>query len=836
MKRKDKPPGEETLDPSFDNQTQNHSLRGKVILVVNTGSVKKRFVLQKLKKTGCQLIVLNREKNFAAPYVDHWITADTVNHKESLLAIEKFLTENPKTRLEGALTFWEDDVLLTAKITDKYNLVGIPYQVAKRARNKYLFREFCALNNIPHPKHKLIKSRRGLKAIINNFSFPLVMKPAYGSSSAFVVKVNSQEDLTEIYDYIKANISPNTESALADGLEIFVEEFIEGDEVDIDLLLQNGKIKFFSISDNFDKSKDIFFFDNGQAIPSSLPEKKQKELYDLAEETLEKLGVQNGCIHFEAKSTKTGAVPIEVNLRMGGDYIYSYIKEAWGVDLVEMAAKISLGQYLKIKNREIPKKYIIGWDLHPNDSGILVELNVDEKIKTKSYLEEIHVHKQIGDAVLVPPEGYEYLGWLTVSGSNFLDTQDNLKEALGFINFKVVKYNLDSSLGKTLRKNRFSSAVLNKDRLLSVAKIESTKRKFRENQKNLSLGILYHSHLDNTDLVSLGTKGTAEKIQKSLVERGYQSKLFDANDYPKILETLIKAEVDLVFNLAEGNRLGSQKASLAAVLDSLQIPYTGSDSFCLNFSSNKIAAKKILTYHEIPTPKWDYVNEIEEEIDSSLEFPLIVKPAKTDNSIGIDNHSVVTNKKALKTQIAKVIKEFSGPVLIEEYIEGEEYDVSILGNEEEDLQVLPLSRSIFKNLPKNYWHLYSFEAKWTDKPAYDKIITQRPPRNISKKLESLITEIALDTYQIFNCQDYGRVEIRVDKDNNPYVLELNPNPHLSSDACLPDVARLMGMPYGDLLEEIISLTIRRYQNKPDLTFTRPALKTSLDGIGFQNQK
>jgi D-alanine-D-alanine ligase len=132
------------------------------------------------------------------------------------------------------------------------------------------------------------------------------------------------------------------------------------------------------------------------------------------------------------------------------------------------------------------------------------------------------------------------------------------------------------------------------------------------------------------------------------------------------------------------------------------------------------------------------------------------------------------------------------------------------------LEVLPLSRAIFKNLPQNLWQIYTYDAKWSNNPVYQEIVIQRPPKNISKKVETLITEIALDTYNILDCQDYGRVEIRVDNDNNPYVLELNANPHLGPNACLPAVAKLLGTEYADLLVKIITLAIRRYQQKPNI--------------------
>ena len=317
------------------NGSSDSGLRGKTILLINTGSIKKRLILQQLKKLGLVVIVLHKEKNWAQPYIDYWIFADTTNHKESLQAVRDFLKQNPDITIDGALTFWEDDVLLTSRITDAFNLIGIPFSVAQHARNKFLFREFCEHHSIRSPQHKLIKSIEDCKYVSEQFTFPLVIKPVYGASSAYVVKVNTDEELLSTYEYIKKNISLEIESALANGLDILAEEYIDGEEVDIDILLQNGKIKFYSITDNF-QTREPFFVETGDAIPSGLPAQDQDHLIELAEEVLEKLGVQNGCIHFEAKSTRRGAVPIEVNLRMGGDQVYSYVKGAWNLSLIHI--------------------------------------------------------------------------------------------------------------------------------------------------------------------------------------------------------------------------------------------------------------------------------------------------------------------------------------------------------------------------------------------------------------------------------------------------------------------------------------------------------------------
>ncbi|MFA5076311.1 MAG: ATP-grasp domain-containing protein [Patescibacteria group bacterium] len=794
-----------------------NGLEGKVILIVNTGPIKKRFILQRLKKLGLTIVCLNKEKNWAQIYVDHWIIADNTNHTEAIQAIKDFIVNNPTTKINGVFTFWEDEVLLTSKIVDRFNLIGIPLNVAKIARNKFAFREFCAANGLPTPKHTIIRSTEDINNLPADFSFPVVLKPSYGASSAYVVRVNNKGELANIYQYVKKNISVNTESALNDGLAIFVEDYIDGDEVDIDIIIQNGKIKFYSISDNY-QTKEPFFVETGQAIPSTLAPKNQLDLIEMAEETLEKMGVQNGVIHFEAKSTKNGPVPIEVNLRMGGDEVCSFVKGAWNVDLVENAVKIALGIHIpKIKRPDIPCKYITGVYFLAEYSGVLINLNIDQEINKKDYLEELHFFKKIGDPILVPPDGYEPLGWVTVSGYSMPDAQENLKDVLRYVKYEIGKFTPESSIGKTSRKNSFSHASLNTSLIIQAAKIEKIRRTKKEDIKNLHVGIAANVYEDSDDTsIEKELMSVGKSIEKTLKDRGYKVTFFDLNNIDKAFKELRDSDVDIVFNVCERiNNSSLLEPHAASLLDILQIPYTGSNPSTLSLAIDKIRVKKLLNYHNIPTPRWDYAYTLDEDIDESLQYPLIVKPANADNSIGITNESVVTNKEELNRQLKKIIVDFNRPALIEEYIEGDEYDVSIMGSEDDDLKVLPLSRSIFKNVSPGTWHIFTHDMKFSNLSNESfGIIQQIPPKNISKRLEALITEIALDTYNILDCHDYGRVEIRVDKDDNPYVLELNPNPSINIDDCTPEAAKLIHLDYGDFLEEIIFMAIKRYKNRP----------------------
>jgi D-alanine-D-alanine ligase len=757
-------------------------------------------------------IVLNKEKNWAQPYVDHWILADTNDHQESIMAVTNFLKSNPNIKVGGVVTFWEDDVLLTSRISDKFNWIGIPYSIAKNVRNKFLFREFCRKNGVKTPKHSLIRNAEDLEAVKKEFIFPVVVKPTYGSSSAYVVKAEDNEGLDEVYNYIKNNLTTQVESALHDGTDIIVEEYIDGDEVDIDILIQNGKIKYHSITDNF-KTEEPFFVETGESIPSSLSSQRQEELFELAEETLEKLGIQNGCIHFEAKSTKDGAVPIEINLRMGGDEVYSIVKAVWDVDLVENAACIALGIYInKIKRPDQPKKYIVGQYFLNEYSGILSKLEINEKIKNKKYVEEMHVFKKIGEPILVPPEGFEYLGWVTVSGQTLMDARNNMEEVLDNVRFEVSRFHPTSSIGKIERKNNLSVASINKNALLNKAKIEKLRKLSRRNQMHLHIGVASGEPLEfnkggqNTDF--------ATKIQKTLEERGYKTSRIDLSDLQKAISFIQKDNIDFIFNVCD--RIFDStllEPHAAAVFDMLQVPYSGSNPFTLALCLDKIRVKKLFAYHGIPTPKWDYAYSLDDKLSNTLKYPLIVKPSNTDNSFGITNDSVVTNPKELKRQLKIVIEKYKRPALIEEYIEGDEYDVSLLGNDD-GVAVLPLIRSTFDKMPKGYWHIYSDSLKSGADPKLASTIHIEKPARVPKRLDTLLSEIAMDVYNICDCHDYGKVEIRVDKYGNPYVLELNPNPPIEKEDFFSIAAGLAHYEYGELIEEIIRLAVERYKDKP----------------------
>ena len=268
----------------------------------------------------------------------------------------------------------------------------------------------------------------------------------------------------------------------------------------------------------------------------------------------------------------------------------------------------------------------------------------------------MHLFKKIGDPVLVPPDGYDYLGWLTVSGQNLIDAQDNLRDILDGINYRVVKFDPASSLGKTTRKYNHSFALLSKETILA-AKFTTNRNISTQNIRKLHVGIACNIFDGEDGSVEADLCSVGNNIQKTLNGRGYKTTFFDFNNVPKVFNELRNSDVDIIFNVAERVNKSSllDESHAAAMLDMLQIPYTGSNTFTLALCIDKIRVKKLLTYHEIPTPQWDYAYTMDDDVDDEMNYPLIVKPGNTDNSIGITNDSVVTNKRELKSALSTLL-------------------------------------------------------------------------------------------------------------------------------------------------------------------------------------
>lgn len=788
-------------------------LTTKTLLVISSPQPRKKFIYNRLRELGARMILLSSEPNWVSKLTESFIEVDPLDEVACIAKVTEFVKTQ---KIDGVITFWENAVPLAAALSEKFGWVGNTSTAALNARNKYMTRQTLENAKLSkyQPRWALIKNHADLERAAGAVGFPLVLKPAWGVKSQFVVKLDNLEEAQKAFDYIKTNMTPAFDPIYKYGTDILAEEYLDGAELDVDLLVQGGEIKFHAFTDNF-PTKEPFFIETGDAMPSRHEDKDLSDALKMAKEVVKTLGLTNSALHLEAKITPSGPKLIEINARMGGDYIYDWVKTIWEVDLIEEASRIALNLPSLPKRLKEPRCHLVGRYLIPEYSGVVVGVKVPQEKSDPAKVHDIAIQKEPGDAVLVPPEGFETLGWVVGRGDTYAEAEENLDEVLHHVSLSVARFDSTSSLGKTRRRNRFGAAQVARRRILQSARIEKV-RGFDFGKKALHVGILCNIYeaeegeekAVHSDLTSVGLN-----IQKAVESKGHRVTFFDMNETPLPFDKIANANVDMIFNVCERiNNSSLLEPHAAAILDCLGIPYTGSNPLTLALCIDKIKVKKILEQHGLPTPRFDYVFQKDEPIREDLSYPLMVKLANTDNSIGISNQSVVTSLKALKEQVRYLLEKYNRPVLIEEFIDGDEVDVSIMGNEER-VKVLPLSRSIFDDLPKGVWGIYPFQAKWDNGSVYDNIRIERPAK-YSQKLTALISEICLDAYRIFDCHDYARIEVRVDRNGNPYILEINPNPSINDGDCVPNCAEVIGQKYQDFIEEIMKECILRYRAKP----------------------
>ncbi|MFN0158111.1 MAG: ATP-grasp domain-containing protein [Bacteroidota bacterium] len=298
-------------------------------------------------------------------------------------------------------------------------------------------------------------------------------------------------------------------------------------------------------------------------------------------------------------------------------------------------------------------------------------------------------------------------------------------------------------------------------------------------------------------------------LAKALAEAGFRSYAVNINDrFGDLLEALTHNPPDVVFNLIEFfNDDPRQEYMVASLYDLLRIPYTGASPFTLALCQRKAPTKHLLLANGIRTPRFRVMNEGQFLRRHGLHYPLIVKPVREDASVGIDNASVVESFDLMSERVHYIWKEFKQPALVEEYIDGRELHVPILGNYPP--KVLPIAEMDFSGLPPHLHNILSYDAKWDpNNEAYQKL-QLRCPADLPKRVEKKIREVALATYNTLGCRDYARIDLRLTKRNQPYVLEVNPNPDLSEDDVFMQAAKKAGLSSVATLRKIVELALRR---------------------------
>ena len=300
-----------------------------------------------------------------------------------------------------------------------------------------------------------------------------------------------------------------------------------------------------------------------------------------------------------------------------------------------------------------------------------------------------------------------------------------------------------------------------------------------------------------------------EEIFEALGKLGHEPSYLVVDGRDASLLAVARCNADLIFNLTESYAGDDTKdMHLAAFLELLDKPYTGADPHGLYLAQDKSLAKKVFAFHKIRTPYFavSYKGRLGHAHD--IEFPLIVKPLSEDGSIGIDASSVVESVKELMEKIHYIHAEFDSPALIEEYIEGREIYVAVLGNR--DPEALPIVELDLSQLPEGTPRIAGTEVKWEQGTAVYRNTQPFFPDDLDEQTERHLKETACAAYQALKLRDYGRIDIRLDAEGKAHVIEVNPNPWLLSSAEFAKAAKKSGRQHCQLIGEIVELAMSRY--------------------------
>jgi D-alanine-D-alanine ligase len=307
---------------------------------------------------------------------------------------------------------------------------------------------------------------------------------------------------------------------------------------------------------------------------------------------------------------------------------------------------------------------------------------------------------------------------------------------------------------------------------------------------------------------TLDKKEVEEEVAEALVKLGHEAVMHELDGTPKSLLAVARLECDLVFNLTES--FGDDDTAdykIAAFLDLVGKKYTGSGTHGLMLAQDKAVAKKIFNFHGIHTPVFAKSFRGRLDFSHDLQFPVIVKPAREDGSIGIEFSAVVGSIRELMERMDWLHANFDSPVLIEEYIEGREMYVGVLGND--NPEALPVVELDLSKLPDGTPRIASAEVKWGKGTKAYRDTKSAVATDLPEEIVNALQQTAVAAYQALELRDYGRVDMRLQADGRVHVIEVNPNPWLSSKAEFAMAARKSGRTYPQLVEEIVELAVAR---------------------------
>jgi len=278
-------------------------------------------------------------------------------------------------------------------------------------------------------------------------------------------------------------------------------------------------------------------------------------------------------------------------------------------------------------------------------------------------------------------------------------------------------------------------------------------------------------------------------------------------DVQKTINNINAFNPDVIYNFVESvEGISSYEWCMTGLFELLGYEITGCTPITLGNCLNKARTKAILRARGILTPQYRTLKKTKRftEKEIKLSYPMILKLMNEDASIGISELSVVKSYTELRKQFSFLVETYNQDVILEEYIQGRELNVAII-----DGKALPVSEINFTGLPEDFPNIVTYDGKWTDGSVYYNYTKPVCPASLKERIKKKVHSTALAAYDALNCRDYSRVDIRLNNDGIPYVIEVNPNPDISSDSGFARAAAADGISYDELLYKIASFALSR---------------------------
>jgi len=303
----------------------------------------------------------------------------------------------------------------------------------------------------------------------------------------------------------------------------------------------------------------------------------------------------------------------------------------------------------------------------------------------------------------------------------------------------------------------------------------------------------------------LDSERTVKAIAEALEQAGHDVTFLEGDI--SLCQRLKSGRFDIAFNICEGHQGDARESHVPAILEMLGVPYTGSKVLCLALTLDKPMTKRVLSFHGLPTPRFQVFDDPEAALDPTLSYPLFVKPAAEGTGKGITGDSVVRNDAELRRQLRWLIETYEQPVLVEQYVEGREITVGILGNS--NLRALPPLEIDLSTCPPEERGIYTSRIK-ADLPTLPRYLC---PASLSKAQVRKLSRLAVAAFRALGCLDVARVDFKLDAHDRerPYILEVNPLPGLSPGISdLVFEAEAEGMTHAQLINAILDAALERY--------------------------